>query len=76
MDTYPVEIEPDQIVHWVMAETNAASRRFRISGWRNVEQRQIPVDTVSRFGDEEREDLSEIATIAVLEIAPLHASEG
>ena len=27
-------------------------------------------------GDEEREDLTEIATIATLEIAPAHASEG
>ena len=28
------------------------------------------------MGDEEREDLSEIATIATLEIAPIHASDG
>ena len=30
----------------------------------------------SHLGDEEREDLSEIATIAALEIAPAHASDG
>lgn len=76
MDTYPVDIDPRQIVHWVMAETSAAPGRFRVSARRSVEQRWIPFGAESRLGDEEREDLSEIATVATLEIAPLHASEG
>jgi hypothetical protein len=38
--------------------------------------RDIPARANTHLSDEEREDLTEIATIATLEIAPVHASEG
>jgi hypothetical protein len=38
--------------------------------------RELPVRREIHLGDEEREDLSEIATIGMLEIAPAHASDG
>jgi hypothetical protein len=38
--------------------------------------RQIPVREDLHPGDDEREDLSEVATIATLEIAPAHPSDG
>lgn len=41
-----------------------------------MEPRDLPARQEFRLGDEEREDLSEIATIATLEIAPVHANEG
>lgn len=76
METYPVEIEPAQIVRWVMAEQKAMPSAFRISARRGAELRAIPARREYRLGDEEREDLSEVATVATLEIAPAHASEG
>ena len=37
---------------------------------------RIPLRGELHLGDEEREDLSEVAMIGMLEIAPLHASDG
>lgn len=76
MQTYPVEIDPEQIVRWVKLESDTAPSRFRIVARRAQEVREIPVRRETHLGDEEREDLTEIATIATLEIAPAHASDG
>ncbi len=43
---------------------------------RSVEARAVPTRKEFRLGDEEREDLSETATVATLEIAPAHGAEG
>ena len=43
---------------------------------RRRELRQIPLRKETHFGDEEREDLTEVATIARLDIAPFHAGDG
>jgi len=76
METYPVDIDPEQLVRWIMAESEAAPSAFRIMATRRREVRDIPLRKESHLGDEEREDLSEVATIARLEIAPAHASDG
>jgi len=76
METYPVELDPEQIVRWLMAEQKAAPSAFRITARRTTEARDVPARRELHLGDEEREDLREIATIATLEIAPIHASDG
>lgn len=76
METYPVDIDPEQVARWVKAECEIAPSTFRISARRRREVQEIPVRANTHLGDEEREDLTEIATIATLEIAPVHASEG
>ena len=76
METYPVDLDPEQIVRWLMVEQQAAPSAFRIMAKRTTEVRDVPARRELHLGDEEREDLSEIATIATLEIAPIHASDG
>lgn len=76
METYPVDIDAEQVVRWVKAEYDAAPPAFRITVRRSREVEEIPLRGELHLGDVEREDLSEVATIATLEIAPLHASEG
>jgi len=76
MDTYPLDIDPEQVVRWVKTECDAAAAPFQVSARRAREQREIPLEKAAHLGDAEREDLTEIATIATLEIAPLHVSEG
>jgi hypothetical protein len=76
MRTYPIDIDPAQVVRWIMVEQQAAPSRFRVLARRASEVRDIPVRKELHLGDQEREDLSEIDTIATLEIAPAHASEG
>jgi hypothetical protein len=76
MQTYPVDIDPKQIVRWVMAEREAVPSSLRVLVLRNSETRDIPIRKEFHIGDQEREDLSEIATIATLEITPADASDG
>ncbi len=76
MDTFPVDIEPKQIVRWVREECAAGAPAFKVSARRGTEVREVPVRQEFHLGDQELEDLNEIATVATLEIRPVHAAEG
>lgn len=76
MRSYPLDIDPEQVVRWILAEHQTAPARFRIVGRRSADVRDIPVRQEFHLGDEEREDLTEVDTIATLDIAPIHASDG
>jgi hypothetical protein len=76
METYPVDIDPMQVVRWIKAEHDAAPASFKVSARRITETREIAVRKEIHLGDEEREDLSEIATIATLHVSPVPASDG
>jgi hypothetical protein len=76
MRIYPLDIDPGQVVRWIIEEHQAAPSRFRIVARLGSEVRDIPARTELHLGDDEREDLSEVDTIATLEIAPAHATEG
>jgi len=76
MQTYPVDIDPKQLVRWVMAEQQRATATLRVSARTGMETREIPVRQEWHLGDEERENLNEVATVATLEITPAHAADG
>ena len=76
MESYPIDADAEQVVRWLMAEQAAGSLPLRLSARRLAEVQQIPLRRELHLGDEEREDLSEVAMIGMLEIAPLHASDG
>ncbi len=76
MASFAVDIDPGQIVRWIMAEHKTAPSSFKINARRAVEVREIPARREYHLGDEERQDLSEAATIATLEIAPAHERDG
>jgi hypothetical protein len=75
METFPVDIDPGQVVRWVKAECEAAPSTLRISG-KLTQAMEPPPGEEAHFGQEEREDLTEVETTATLEIAPAHAGEG
>ncbi len=76
MESYPVDIDPVQVVRWIKAECEAAPSSFRVAARRSREAREIPLRSETHLGDEERQDLTEIDTVATLEIAPAHVGEG
>ena len=76
MESFPVDIDVEQIVRWIMAEKAAAPATFKTTARRATEVLEIPQRREFHLGDEEREDLSEVATIATLEIAPAHPGDG
>ena len=63
-------------MRWLLAEQAGGSLQLRLNARRSTEIREIPGRRELHLGDEERKDLSEIATIGTLEIAPQHASDG
>jgi hypothetical protein len=79
MESFPVDIEPVQVVRWIKAEHDEHERApstFSITARRRRVVRRIPIRRELHLGDEEREDLNEIATIATLEVGPAHAADG
>ncbi len=76
MQIYPVELEPEQIVRWIMAESQLAPSEFRTSARSSVETRALPQRKELRLGDEERDDLSEVAAVGTLEIGPANMADG
>jgi hypothetical protein len=76
METYPIDIDAGQVARWVKDELELTPLTLRISARRSRELRDIPLRQELHLGDAEREDLTEIDTVATLEIAPLHTNEG
>lgn len=61
---------------WLVAEQKATPSLFRFAARRASEVREVPPRPEYHLGDQEREDLSEVDTIATLEVSPAHPSEG
>ena len=76
METFPVDIDAEQVVRWIMTEQSATPSMFKTTATSATEVQPIPERKEYHLGDEEREDLREVATLATLEIAPAHANEG
>jgi hypothetical protein len=76
MDSFPVDVEvdidPEQVVRWLMVERERGGSGLEITAWRQNESRPVAPVTDDKLGDEEREDLSADATIARLEVTPTH----
>lgn len=76
MERYPVDIDAGQVIRWMKSECARAPSAFRITARRARDTQEIPLQSETHLGDAEREDLTEVETVATLDIAPAHASEG
>lgn len=76
MEAYSLDLDPGQVVRWLKAELRPGVSPFRVTARRRRETESVPENAQFHLGDAEREDLSEIATFATLDIEPLHAGEG
>jgi hypothetical protein len=78
MESYPVDIDidPEQVVRWLMVERQKTGTGLDIAAWRLNRVRPFEPGAEDRFGDEEREDLSDEVTVAQLMITPTHAGVG
>lgn len=70
MEPYPVDIEPAQILRWLLAEEEFAPKTFKIVATHTMEIHELPTKKEARLGEEAQSDLSEVATIATLQINP------
>lgn len=76
MDSFDVDIDPEQLVLWVRSEMQAERPRFEVTASYGTEAREFIKTMELRFGDVESEDVSEITTVALLQIKPVAASDG
>lgn len=76
MQSYPIDVEPEQLVRWFIAEREGGGSRFEAVAGCVRETRELPVGKEFRLGDEAREDLSETVTVATLKITPFQRSDG
>lgn len=76
METYPLDIAAKQIVRWLMDEERSEPRGLQISASRSYLREEVPTPQERGLGDEEREDLTEVTAVGVLEVAPHHKTDG
>jgi hypothetical protein len=74
--TIPIDIDAGQVARWAVAEQRRGEAPFRLSASVREESRGLTAPPGSRLGEDDREDLDEVAIMATLELAPLHASDG
>ena len=68
VETYPVDIAPEQVVRWLMVEGRLHAFDLLVSATRSFEAGELAGD--ERLGDEEREEVSEISDVGLLEVMP------
>lgn len=76
METYPLDIPAEQIVRWLIEEERAGRHDIRITATRSYLREDVPTLEQLTLSEEEREDLTEVTEIGVLEVAPQHGAEG
>jgi hypothetical protein len=76
MEPYPVDIDPAQVVRWLIAELRVTPSSLKTAARRTTEVHEIPARGDLHLGDEEREDLSDVANVATLEITPARPTDG
>ena len=75
MESYPLDIAAKQVVRWLMDEELAGQRRLQTNATRQYLHEDSPKLEQRRLGDVEREDISEITAVGILEITPPHRAD-
>jgi hypothetical protein len=70
VETYPIDIAPDQVVRWLMVEGRLPAFDLLVSATRSFGTGELTGGASRRLGDEEREEVSEISEVGVLEVMP------
>jgi hypothetical protein len=76
VETYPLDVEPEQLVRWFIAERRGAAPKFEVVASCVEEVRDLPLRKEFLIGNEVREDVHSVVRIATLKITPIHRSDG
>jgi len=76
METYPLDIAAEQVVRWLVDETRMGRRSLQIRATRAYADDEIPNPQDHGLGQEEREDVTNVTAVGILEIFPTHRAEG
>jgi hypothetical protein len=70
MESYALDIAPEQIVLWLLNEQRTGRVKLQVSAWHAYETPEVAEREMSLLGDEEREEISDVLEIGLLEVAP------
>ena len=70
VETYPVDIAPEQVVRWLMAEGRLHAFDLLVSATRSFAPGELTGGESGTLGEEEREEVSEISEVGLLEVMP------
>ena len=70
MEPYPVDLEAEQLVHWLLDEERRHAHDLLVRATRSFQPSALGAGEEERLGDAEREDLSEITEEGLLEVMP------
>ena len=76
MEPYPVDVEAKQIVRWLMDEARHPAFDLLVTATRSYQRSALGAGEDSRLGEAEREDLSEITEVGLLEVTPRKKPSG
>lgn len=71
MDSFALDINPAQLIYWLLAEQRKGRLDCNIHAARSYSWEPAPDTAEFRLSDEEREDVDQVTLIGRLEIAPL-----
>jgi len=72
VEAYPLDIDPNQIVRWLMNEERQRASDLLVRVTRSYWRRDLGPQDDSKLGDAEREDLGESAEVGLVEVRPRH----
>jgi hypothetical protein len=70
VETHPVDMAPEQVVRWLMVEGRLHAFDLLVSATRSFEPGELTGGASRRLGEEEREEVSEISEVGLLEVMP------
>ena len=70
MERYSLDIAPEQVVLWLLDEQRRGRRKLEVSASRAYEAPEIAARELSGLGDEERDELSDVLEVGLLEVTP------
>lgn len=72
METYPVDVDAEQVVLWLLDEQRLHAFDLLVRTTRSYQRSALGESEDSRLGDTEREDLGENFEVGLVEVMPRH----
>lgn len=70
MTIYPLDIAAEQIVRWLMEEQRSGRLGLTVSTYRTYLAEEVTGAQQRGLGEEEKENLSEVTAVGLLEVSP------
>jgi hypothetical protein len=71
MEIYSVDMDPEQVVRWLMVEQRRGSSGLRIEAWRGNEVHPLMDGSAVPLADEDLDDLQDKRAVAILDVSPV-----